>query len=109
MSYLICEACGHEHMSDLQRALDKYNKDSSIKLFEINGMDAFAVYGSDGSVTAKTVFYLYQETDNPNIWKVLSSWLGEHADASLKSALKLFATDSKEVDKNGGNFGLPKV
>ena len=33
MSYLICEACGHEHMSDLQRALDKYNKDSSIKLF----------------------------------------------------------------------------
>ena len=109
MSYLVCEACGHEHISDLQRAMDKYNTDRSIKLLDINGMDAFAMYGNDGGLTAKTVFYLYQETSDPNVWKVLASWLGDYADVSLKSALKLFATDSKEVDKNGGNLGLPKV
>jgi hypothetical protein len=102
-----CQQCG-SGISRLKQALLEQAANGSIHLYDVDGQNIFPVYGPDGSLTTKSIFYLCEESEDPGKYTVLGCWYTNNDwDDIRKALIQWYDNKAKTIDIKNGEFGLP--
>lgn len=96
-----CRECGCPKMSIVEFIFKQVNTDPTMKLFTVEGVDTFPVYGQSGGVTTKQIFYLRRGD------MFLPAYVTDDPIASMYRAVADFDSKAHKVDLNGGDMGVP--